>query len=80
MSRAWRALVAAVFAFTAPLRATRMALMASMLPLASLGFTVAVPASTARAAASASIGSDLPLWRRRRRSGRGTSMTLTPLS
>ena len=52
--------MAAVFAFTAPLRATRMALMASMLPLASLGFTVAVPASTARAAASASIGSDFP--------------------
>ena len=68
-------LMAAVLALTAPSLATRRALMASIGPSASFGATVAVPARTARAAASASIGSDLPRLRRNRRSGRGTSKT-----
>ena len=47
-------------------------------PSRSLGTAVASPASTARAAASASTGSLLPLRRRRARSGRLTSSTLIP--
>jgi transposase len=50
---------------------------ASMIPSRRLGAAVALPASTARAAASASIGSDLPRWRPVRRSGRSTSTTRT---
>jgi hypothetical protein len=40
-----------------------------------LGMAIAWPASTARAAASASTGSDLPCRRRAERSGRFTSST-----
>jgi hypothetical protein len=70
-------LMAAVRALTAPLRAVRSARIDSTIPSRRLGAAVAVPASTARAAASASIGPDLPRWRRVRRSGRSTSTTVT---
>jgi hypothetical protein len=70
-------LIAAVRALLAPRRAVRNTRIASMIPSRRLGAAVAVPASTARAAASASIGSDLPCCRRMRRSGRLTSTTLT---
>lgn len=50
----------------------------STVPSALFGVAVAVPARTARAAFSASIGSDLPRWRRTLRSGRLTSITLCP--
>ena len=73
-------LMAAVRALTAPLRAVRSARIDSTIPSRRLGAAVATPASTARAAASASIGSDLPRWRRVRRSGRSTSTTHTPWS
>src|SRR5215204_477655 len=48
-----------VRAFTAERRVARRARIISTWPSASLGLPVAVPARTARAAASASIGSDL---------------------
>jgi hypothetical protein len=63
-------LPAAVRAFIAPRRATRSARIASTRPSRPLGIPVAVPANAARAAASASRGSDLPLVRLVRRSGR----------
>jgi hypothetical protein len=47
-------------------------------PARRLGVAVASPASTARAAASASTGSDLPRRRRATRLGRLTSNTVTP--
>jgi hypothetical protein len=72
--------VAAVFALSAPILATRSARMASMGPVAIFGALVASPESTARVAASASTGSDLPPARRSRRSGRGTSSTRTSRS
>jgi hypothetical protein len=53
--------MAAVSALTAPLRAMRSARNDSMLPFPSFAGVVAVPASTDRAAISASIGSDFPL-------------------
>ena len=55
---------AAVRAFIAPARATRSWRSASTGPVPVLGITVASPARTARAAASASTGSDLPRRRR----------------
>jgi hypothetical protein len=70
-------LMAAVRALLAPRRAVRNTGIASTIPSRRLGAAVAVPASTARAAASASIGSDLPRCRRVRRSGRSTSTTRT---
>src|SRR5262249_46957327 len=47
-------------------------------PVSALGWALAVPARTARAAASASIGSDLPRQRRCARWGRSTSTTSRP--
>src|SRR5215218_3642987 len=55
-------LMAAVRALMAALRAARSARMASTMPSRRLAGAEAVPANTARAAASASIGSDLPRW------------------
>jgi hypothetical protein len=70
-------LMAAVRALLAPERAVRDTRIASTIPSRRLGTAVATPASAARAAASASIGSDLPRCRRVRRSGRSTSTTRT---
>jgi hypothetical protein len=52
----------------------------STVPSADLAVIVACPLSTARAAASASTGSDLPRWRRSWRLGRLTSTTATSAS
>jgi hypothetical protein len=62
-------------AFMAERRVIRSTRSISTVPSAALGRTSPWPASAARAAASASIGSDLP-WRRRVwRLGRVTSTT-----
>jgi hypothetical protein len=61
-------------------RATRSERIISTCPVPALGATVAWPACTARAAASASSGSDLPRRRRAWRSGRLTSTTTWPLA
>ena len=61
--------MAAVRALTAPRRATRRARMASTGPVRVFGVPLACPDRAARAAAIASIGSDLPLVRRVLRSG-----------
>src|SRR5215218_3710811 len=71
-------LLAVVVALTALLRAIVNARQASTAPSRFFGTALACPASTARAAASASTGSLLPLRRRFARSGRLTSMTVTP--
>ena len=67
-----------VRAFIAPARATRSWRRASTGPVPVLGITMASPASTARAAASASTGSDFPRRRRCWRLGRFTSTTCAP--
>ena len=69
---------AAQRAFTAGSRATLSCRIISTPPSAVFGVAVAWPASTDRAAASASIQSDLPATRRRRRSARFTSTTRYP--
>lgn len=65
-------------AFRAERRATLMARIISTVPSAPLGSPVVVPASTARAAASASMGSVLPLRYWSRLLGRITSRTCIP--
>jgi hypothetical protein len=65
-------------ALTAVARATRRHRTISTRWLPVLGMAVTCPASTARAAASASTGSDLPRRRRAERSGRLTSKTSWP--
>ena len=75
--RLWSWLAAAVRAFMAPERAIRSWRSASIGPVPALGVDVASPLSTARTAASASRGSDLPRSRRFWRLGRFTSTTLT---
>jgi hypothetical protein len=72
------ALPAWLRALTAEERATRSERSISTLAVPALGIAVASPACTARAAASASTGSDLPLRRRAARSGRLTSTTTWP--
>ena len=74
-TRACNSLAAWVRALSADWRATRNVRTISLGPSPVLGWAVAVPASTARAAASASTESDLPRRRRVRRSGRSTSIT-----
>ena len=74
--RPWSWLSAAVRALTAPRRATRSARIASTGPVRVFGVPAACPDRAARAAAIASIGSDLPLARRVLRSGRSTSTTV----
>src|SRR5439155_27350404 len=64
--------------FIAPVRATRIWRSASTGPSPALGNAVASPASTERAAHSASRRSDVPLRRRRWRSGWFTSITFNP--
>jgi hypothetical protein len=73
-------LAACVLALTAERRAARRVLIISTVPSALLGTPEASPAKTARAAASASEGSDF--WRllRRRCFGRSTSSTSIPLA
>ena len=86
VARAWsvptsRALIrflAVVVALMALLRTIVNARSASTAPSRSFGTAVACPDRTARAAASASIGSLLPLRRRLARSGRLTSKTVMP--
>ena len=73
-------LIAAVRALTAPARTPRSTRIASTIPSRRLGSAVAVPANTARAAASASTGSLLPRRRRVVRLGRSASSTCTPRS
>jgi hypothetical protein len=77
-SRFWSWLAAPTLAFTAERRARRKVRIISTSPSASLGRPDAVPASTARAAASASMGSDLPERYWSRLLGRMTSETLIP--
>ena len=60
-------------------RATRKARIASTAPFRVFGCPAAWPDCAARAAATASTGSDLPWLRRSWRLGRFTSTTLTPL-
>src|SRR6266536_909552 len=79
-SSACSALVAWVRARMAVARATRSERIISTWPVPALGVTVTWPAWTARAAASASTGSDLPRRRRAWRSGRLTSTTAWPLA
>ena len=67
-----------VRALIAVARATRSERIISTWPVPALGVTVTWPACTARAAASASSGSDLPWRRRADRSGRLTSSTTWP--
>jgi hypothetical protein len=74
------ALIAWVRARIAVARATRSERIISTCPVPALGATVAWPACTARAAASASSGSDLPRRRRAARSQRLTSKTTWPLA
>ena len=74
----FKVIIAAVRAFTAVSRATLSWRMISTAPSAVLGIAVDWPASTDRAAASASIVSDLPAARRKRRSPRFTSVTRCP--
>src|SRR6266536_5512571 len=74
-SSALTTLIAWVRAFMALARATRSTRSISTCPVPALGRTVASPACTARAAASASRGSDLPRRRRAARSGRLTATT-----
>jgi hypothetical protein len=64
--------------FEAPRRATRRTRIISTWPSRFLGVVAATPARVARAAAWASIGSDLPRRRRVLRSGRSTSTTWSP--
>src|SRR5450759_226366 len=71
-------LTACVWALTAESRVSFRIRMTSTWSSPSFGVAVAVPASTALAAASASMGSDLPLRCRVARSGRLTSMTRLP--
>jgi MFS family permease len=68
LTRAWRA----------ERLATTSTRMASTAPSLDLGLPVARPPRAARAASTASRGSDLPLRRRFWRFGRSTSMTSTP--
>src|SRR6266511_4178075 len=75
-ARSW--LVAWVLAFKADRRATRRERIISTRPSPALGHPLAVPASTALAAASASTGSLVPCRRRVLRSGRSTSTTVWP--
>ena len=77
-ARPYKVIIAAVRAFTAVSRATLSWRMISTAPSAVLGTAVDWPASTDRAAASASIVSDLPAARRKRRSPRFTSVTRCP--
>ena len=70
--------IAAVRAFTATSFATLICRIISTVPSAAFGTDVTLPASTARAAFSASRVSDLPRRRRSRRSVRGTSITSRP--
>ena len=76
----FKVIIAAVRAFTAVSRATLSWRMISTAPSAVLGIAVDWPASTDRAAASASIVSDLPAARRKRRSPRFTSRDTMPRS
>ena len=69
---------AATRAFMAPRRATRNTRIISTWPSRVLGVAAATPAKVARAAAWASIGSDLPRRRLVLRSGRATSTTGSP--
>src|SRR5215207_5570597 len=73
MSRFWSWLAAPTRAFSAERRVIRKVRIISTSPSALLGWPVAVPASTARAAASASSESDLPARYWSRRLGRITS-------
>src|SRR5260370_41060605 len=72
-SKARNWLIACVFALTALRLVTETARIASAAPDCSFGIAVALPERTARAAFSASVGSDFPLDRRIARSGRLTS-------
>ena len=73
--KALSAMIAEVRPLRAVSRATLVWRIISTRPSADFGIVVAVPARTARAAASASAVSDLPLARRLRRSPRLTSTT-----
>jgi hypothetical protein len=76
-------LAACVLALIAERRAARRALIISTVPSPLLGTLEASPAKTARAAASASEGSDFSRLRRglrRRCFGRSTSSTSIPLA
>ena len=68
-------LIACVLALMALRLATESVRIASAAPDCDLGTAVAVPDQTARAALSASVGSDFPCKRRLARSGRLTSHT-----
>ena len=70
----------AVIAVTSCARSAFRARSASTHPSALFGTLVPSPASTLRAAARASTGSDLPSLRRTARLGRSTSYTLYPAS
>src|SRR6266545_3255548 len=78
MSRLRICCPACVRALTALRRASWSTRIDSTIPSRGFGIAVASPESTARAAACASTGSDLPRWRRARRFGRVTSTTCTP--
>ena len=77
-SSAFSVIIAAVRALTATSLATLIWRIISTVPSAVFGTAVAVPASAARAAFSASRVSDLPRSRRSRRSVRITSTTPMP--
>jgi hypothetical protein len=78
MSRFLSWLTAWARAFTVERRVTRKVRIISTVPSASLGLPVAVPASTARVASSASMGSDSPERYWLRRLGRSSYKTLVP--
>ena len=73
---AWMRLATWVRALTADRRVARSCRKDSLIVVDDFGSTRPSPASTVRAAASASIGSDLPRVRRIRRLGRHTSCTV----
>jgi hypothetical protein len=77
-SRAWSWLAAWLLAFTADWRTDRKTRIVSTRPSPLLGSPRASPANTALAAASAPMGSDLPLRLRWRRLGLSTSITEIP--
>jgi hypothetical protein len=62
----------------APRRPTKITRLASTVPVWAFGTAVTTPAKAARAAASASIGSDFPRARRVARFGRFTSTSSIP--
>lgn len=80
VSRPVAELDSAVIAVTSCARSAFRARSASTHPSVLFGTLVPSPASTLRAAASASTGSDLPSLRRTERLGRSTSCTSSPAS